>query len=136
MVYSQVPSNTKSQVNKAGDFLAKNSIGSNKYNSSLELAEGWRACHAYPLNTFNVNLRRNIKKVSGGSIVAQRLKRMPTIIDKLKRYHAMKLTTMQDIGGVRAIVNNTKDVYELVNIYRNHSSNFLHQLYNEKDYIG
>jgi hypothetical protein len=41
---------------------------------------------------------------------------------------------MQDIGGVRAILNSVKDVYRLAGQFRN--SRFLeHELVNEKDYI-
>ncbi len=67
-------------------------------------------------------------------IVAQRLKRMPTVIDKLKRYPAMKLTTMQDIGGVRAILRSTKDVDALADDYRN-NRRLEHELIDQKDYI-
>jgi putative GTP pyrophosphokinase len=67
-------------------------------------------------------------------IVAQRLKRMPTIIDKLVRYPTMALTTMQDIGGLRAVLCSVVDVYELAEAYRN-NTRFAHELVNEKDYI-
>jgi len=36
--------------------------------------------------------------------VSQRLKRVPTIIDKLRREPTMQLGNMQDIGGCRAVV--------------------------------
>ena len=66
-----------------------------------------------------------------GSLVAQRLKRMPTIIDKLDRHPNMKLSTMQDIGGVRAVLPNVKDVYKLVNQYES-SKRFTHVLKDKK----
>ena len=43
-------------------------------------------------------------KVSGRIDITQRLKRRPTIFDKLDREPTMQLTQMQDIGGVRARV--------------------------------
>jgi len=46
----------------------------------------------------------------------------------------MKLTTMQDIGGVRAILDSVKDVYMLAEEYLN-SSRFSHELVDQKDYI-
>jgi len=100
---------------------------------ALRLADKWRACHAYPINTFNSTLRDKLRKYSD-SIVAQRLKRMPTIIDKLKRYPAMQLTTMQDIGGLRAVLQSVVDVYNLAATYRD-NTNFKHELVDEKDYI-
>lgn len=44
------------------------------------------------------------------SRVSQRLKRRPTIIDKLTREPNMQLTTMQDIGGCRAVLPRVDDV--------------------------
>jgi len=59
---------------------------------------------------------------------------MPTIIDKLKRYPAMKLTTMQDIGGIRAVLASVKNIYRLVGDYKN-STRLYHELIDYKDYI-
>ncbi len=98
------------------------------------MADRWRACHAYPINTFQSTLRKKLNVYSHDPIVAQRLKRMPTIIDKLRRYPAMKLTTMQDIGGVRAILNSTEDVFSLRDNYLNNVQ-FSHELVDQKDYI-
>ncbi len=40
----------------------------------------------------------------------QRLKRTPTIIDKLRRRPTMKLSSMQDIGGCRAVFSKQSEV--------------------------
>ena len=50
--------------------------------------------------------------------VAQRLKRMPTILSKLERQPTMDITRMQDIGGCRAVVQSVKAVNEVVNYYK------------------
>jgi ppGpp synthetase/RelA/SpoT-type nucleotidyltranferase len=42
--------------------------------------------------------------------VSQRLKRIPTIVDKLRREPTMQLASMQDIGGCRAILENVPDL--------------------------
>ncbi|WP_345493834.1 RelA/SpoT domain-containing protein [Nocardia callitridis] len=42
--------------------------------------------------------------------VSQRLKRTPTILDKLKREPTMALSTMADIGGCRAVLNNVDEL--------------------------
>jgi putative GTP pyrophosphokinase len=67
---------------------------------------GWRTRHARPLSKVAANLRYHVAK-EGGFVdrridVAQRLKRRPTIIDKLRREPTMEVTQMEDIGGVRA----------------------------------
>lgn len=134
MTFSSVPTESKNQINKAGQVLAKGNPSFKEFAWAIELADRWRACHAYPINTFQATLRRKIRQFRQEDIiVAQRLKRMPTIIDKLKRFPAMQLTTMQDIGGVRAVLGPVNDVYKLAAEYRH--SNFKHELVDEKDYI-
>jgi putative GTP pyrophosphokinase len=132
MAFSPVPTESKSQINKAGQTLVKESPHS-EIRWAIDLVDRWRACHAYPINTFQANLRKKLKEFPNDSIAAQRLKRMPTIIDKLKRYPAMKLTTMQDIGGLRAILASIGDVYQLTDQFRH--SRFAHELIDTKDYI-
>jgi ppGpp synthetase/RelA/SpoT-type nucleotidyltranferase len=54
----------------------------------------------------NANLRYYVSRVGAGEhSVTQRLKRLPTIVDKLARHPNMQLTTMEDIGGVRAVLS-------------------------------
>lgn len=42
--------------------------------------------------------------------VSQRLKRVPTIIDKLVREPTMQLANMQDVGGCRAVLNSIDEL--------------------------
>ena len=142
MAFASVPRESKTQINKAGEVLAhavaqplpisENLDGA--LDGALDIVDRWRACHAYPINTFQATLRTKLRRYPGDPIAAQRLKRMPTIVDKLIRHPAMKLTTMQDIGGVRAILESTNDVYKLANSYRD-SKRLAHELTDEKDYI-
>jgi putative GTP pyrophosphokinase len=134
MAFSPVPKESKNQINKAGQILIQDNPSPEELQWARDLADRWRACHAYPINTFQANLRGKLKGFSHEPMAAQRLKRMPTIIDKLKRYHAMKLTTMQDIGGLRAILSSVKDVYGLADEFRN-SRRLAHEMIEEKDYI-
>ncbi|MEO9786035.1 MAG: RelA/SpoT domain-containing protein [Aurantimonas coralicida] len=70
--------------------------------------DNWRASHSYVLNTFQANLRLRAK---GKDItVAQRLKRRPTIIDKLRREPTMQLNTMHDMAGCRLIFENIEEL--------------------------
>ncbi len=133
MAFSPVPEESKNKINKAGQILVKDNPSDEELSGALDLANSWRACHAYPINTFNSTLRVKLRNYSD-TIVAQRLKRMPTIIDKLKRYPAMQLTTMQDIGGLRAVLRSVRDVYKLADEYRN-NTRFTHELVDERDYI-
>ena len=89
-----------------------------------------------PLDTFAKVLKIRVKKVSKSlnTIIAQRLKRTPSILLKLKTHKTMRLSAMQDIGGLRAIFENVGDVGKLVDLYR--LSKTKHQLFSLDDYIA
>lgn len=124
---------SKSEINRAGADLVSNKVGTEKYDKALEVVNSWRASHAYPINTFVSTLRKKVRKISD-PIVAQRLKRLPTIIDKLERYPEMNLVRMQDIGGVRGVVNTIEEVCDLTAQYED-TSRFTHELIRHDDYI-
>jgi ppGpp synthetase/RelA/SpoT-type nucleotidyltranferase len=134
MAYTPVPSESKSKINRAGKILVSSNVNSAEYEQAQELANRWRACHAYPINTFQATLRTKLIGFSGVPIVAQRLKRMPTLIDKLSRHPNMQLTTMQDIGGIRAILDDVDDVYRIIAKYVD-NKNFPHEFIEKYDYI-
>ncbi len=88
----------------------------------------------FKINTFQANLRKKVKtRGFKNAIVAQRLKRVPSIISKLQRNNSMKLARMQDIGGLRAVVITINQVQLLKNDFVN--SRFQHVLAREYDYI-
>lgn len=86
--------------------------------ATLEVAEAWndivewRASLEKPLRNTTQLLRRFARREASERepVVAQRLKRMPTIVDKLARHPNMKVTQMQDIGGCRAIMANEEEL--------------------------
>lgn len=139
------PKFTKGEINKAGQILADygNMDGEatvtyagpsfNEVVWAHEVLGNWRACHGYPINTFQMTLRSKVSRLDYKVIVAQRLKRASSIVEKLRRFKDMRLARMQDLGGVRAILPTVKDVRDLVENYK--QSKFRHTLANEKDYI-
>ncbi len=95
----------------------------------------WRQLHSYPINTFQAYFRSLVKKHFPSAIVAQRLKRIPSIIRKLERFPHMNLDRMQDICGFRIILKNLEDVYKLYEKFEK-SKRFKHELVlPPKDYI-
>lgn len=68
------------------------------------VVEWWRREHAYPLRKAAANLRYYTLEIPGASTPTSRLKKTPTIIDKLIREPKMALATMEDIGGCRVVV--------------------------------
>ncbi len=132
MVLSK-PKYSKSKVNKAGEILIKDDPPISELLWAYEVVDNWRTCHGYPINTFQATLRKKLKNIDKKALVAQRLKRMPSIINKLKRFKKMKLARMQDLGGLRSVVADMKKVCELEKNYR--KSKFRHELVTTKDYI-
>ncbi len=124
---------SKTKIDRAGELL-KNRAGSDaEIANALETLSSWRAYHAMPLDTFAKVLRERIQKIHGNAVVAQRLKRTPSILLKLSNHKTMRLSTMQDIGGLRAILNTTEEVYELLDLYKKSKSK--HSLFSLDDYI-
>lgn len=91
------PKFSASAVNKAGRRIGEG----NPDIDDFAIIENWRTSHAYILNTFQATLRNKSK--GQDIIVAQRLKRRPTIFGKLQRYPTMQLSRMHDIAGCRVI---------------------------------
>lgn len=127
---------SKRRLDRAGlDMLVLEPIPYLRYQESLSIVNNWRSAHAYPLNTFQMNLRYHASRVDpNGFVVAQRLKRLPSIEAKLIRFHGMGLSRMQDLGGARAVVATVEQVHELVARYR--GSRARHELVGCSDYIS
>jgi putative GTP pyrophosphokinase len=135
-----IPLFSRSQVDTAGKILSMPVEAADITLEELEkqiwandVLSNWRAAHAYPINTFQATLRLRLKDIDRKAIVAQRLKRSASILTKLRRFEGMQLARMQDIGGLRAVVNSLSKMRHLESIYRN--SKWQHQLTHSKDYI-
>ncbi len=70
----------------------------------------FRAAHGPPLAAVAMNLRYYVKEQSELRIIGKRLKRVPTIEDKLVRHPEMALARMHDIGGCRAVLADEAEV--------------------------
>ena len=124
---------SRNEINKAGDILRNPDSLILDHLWAADVLNNWRAIHNYPINTFQATLRHKLKSVDNQALVAQRLKRIPSIIDKLRRFPSMKLSRMQDIGGLRAVV---KDLPKVQLLYENYEKTpFKHSLVNEHNYI-
>ncbi len=126
---------SNNKVKDSGDILAyPNRYLPQDYENAQNVLTYWRTIHASTFNTFQTTLRDKLKRLGySNCLIAQRLKRADSIVSKLKRFPKMKLSTMQDIAGLRAILKNVHQVRELENEYR--TSNFKHILKDSKDYI-
>jgi len=132
MAFAQ-PRFDRSEVNRAGKILCSDTFNLETV-SAYDVLANWRACHGYPINTFQALLRQKLRSLDSNAIVAQRLKRAPSVVAKLQRFPSMKLAQMQDIGGLRAIVRSLEQVKQLEIAYK--TASFDHELVNSKDYIS
>ena len=106
------PSN--SQVKKAGRTFRRVGRGEDVPSDELEAAvavvQAFRRAHAGPLATANNGLRSMVRTEGCRVEVTQRLKRFVTIYDKVKREPTLDLSRMQDIGGVRAVLDSIEEI--------------------------
>lgn len=98
------PQYTRRVVRNAGRFFADFGLDGELGESALDIISNWRAAHAYPMHAMAITLRRMATQIDRRAIVAQRLKRLPSIVGKLHRLEHLGLDAVQDIGGVRAIM--------------------------------
>ena len=89
------------------------------------VVQNWRSSHAMPLLVFRKHLTIRAEKVHPQAIVAQRLKRFSSIMNKLVREPRMKLSQMQDLGGCRAIMPDIQSLNALFSIYRATNDDFV-----------
>ena len=124
---------SKGQVDAAGSLLANREGTSAEQEAALVILNNWRAAHSFPLNTIQVALRRRARRVDDHALIAQRLKRVSSVLSKLQRFPQMRLSRMQDIGGCRAVLNTAAEVRKLRLDYS--KSKQQHEFVSEKDYI-
>ncbi|VVA47442.1 GTP pyrophosphokinase YwaC [Serratia ficaria] len=110
----RVLSYTKTQVKKAGEAIRKNE---GDINAAIDIIRDYRAAHLYPLTIIKNLIWKHSQKINTRAVIARRLKRLPTIIDKLQRKtldgvnpNTMSVTRMSDIGGCRVIVDNKNEL--------------------------
>jgi ppGpp synthetase/RelA/SpoT-type nucleotidyltranferase len=77
---------------------------------AFEIIIEFRAAHQYPLTKATMGLRSVVHTERCNLEVSQRLKRMTTILDKLRREPEMALARMQDIGGCRAVLTSVGEL--------------------------
>ena len=134
MSYPPASNKSNGEIDRAGQLLLSEPKTSNDYKLALITVNEWRASFSYPMNTFTTTLRDKTRKYKN-VIIAQRLKRLPTILNKLDRFHGMQLSRMQDIGGVRAVLNTIDEVSELEEQYLS-KGRLSHILKRHDDYIN
>ena len=114
---------TNSAVNRAGDFLAGRHYSweefpefaewERRFDEAFSIWSDWRSLHAMPMKFVSDLVTSEAANIDGSPIVVERLKRFRSVRLKLKRFPETNLTTIQDIGGCRAVVQDVARAYDL-----------------------
>lgn len=101
---------SKRSIDRAGNTLRRTLANdgppppAEEIANAISLVEAYRRAHGSPMLSARMGLRSCIDTAELEVVeLTQRLKRMPTVIDKLRRLPTMKLSRMQDTGGCRAV---------------------------------
>jgi ppGpp synthetase/RelA/SpoT-type nucleotidyltranferase len=84
---------------------------------AFKVVNNWRSSHAYPLQVAYMTLRTRARSIEAYALVAQRLKRLFSIYQKLDHEPRMKLSQMQDIGGCRAVLPTAAKLFKVAALY-------------------
>ncbi|WP_165982370.1 RelA/SpoT domain-containing protein [Dankookia rubra] len=124
------------EVARAGDVIASGLAWSpdteDRIRRAFQVAHGWREFHSFPMRSVRYSVVHHMKAAGVHGITAARLKRMQAIRGKLLRA-PRKLNQLQDLAGCRAILDDIRDVRELVAALR---TDLRHELHWEDDYIA
>lgn len=123
---------SRSQIIRSGKIIKNDNSTKDQLDQATKVIDNWRSAHAYPLHIIYTHLRKMTER-NTDIIVADRLKRLESIISKLKREPTMSLWTIQDLGGCRVIVPELNDVYEYADKY--YKSRKRHIFIKDYDYI-
>ena len=103
---------SKSAVRKAGSVMRRQAEGKasqEEVERALAIVSAFRASFASPLEAASGELATLLEVHQIQGEVSQRLKRMPTILEKItSRESKLDLSRMQDIGGCRVVLSSNE----------------------------
>ena len=120
---------SRSVVNRAGRTLKAGPASRVEY----DVVNNWRGAHGVPMNAIQADLRIAARKIQPNCLLAQRLKRLRSIREKLQRT-TLTLTQIQDIGGCRAVLLKESKARDLYNRYLE-SQRIGHVCWGKNDYV-
>jgi hypothetical protein len=130
---------SKKHIDRSATSIRKKICGPER-DLAIEVIQNFREYHLYPLMLVKNHLQRTANIINPKIIIARRLKRLPTIINKLERptldgeeSNRIKITRMQDIAGCRAIVNNLDELNSLQKKLLNSRS--VHKIIRVRNYL-
>ncbi len=116
---------TRSQIKNIGKRLRAIKASEELNGEDLDALNNWRAHHDPTLQYYGKLLKSEAIKMgmSANQItITQRIKRVHSVILKLKRFPQMQLSTMDDIVGARIVLPDSGDVFKLVSALKERKS--------------
>ncbi len=105
---------SKTQIDKAGRRLAGLANHGNMNLAEAEqIVHGFRVAHGQALRSARAGLESSISALGYRAEITNRTKRTSSIVDKLERLPSMRLSSMGDIGGCRAVLPSLAAVHEV-----------------------
>ena len=111
------PKYTNGEIRRAGIAICNPAVGDDESDKAIKIINNWREAHAFPLYVLYMHVLSQIYPRNDIYVVT-RLKRLDSIVNKLKYQGDMKLTGMQDLGGCRLIAPSIDDVYYYSGIFK------------------
>ena len=128
------PRFTRGEVNRAGKAILQ-SNDPVALDSAREILKNWRSAHGFPLNGMTRTLNnRAVKLAPRRHLIAQRLKRLVSIENKLSRRTMVRATQIQDVGGCRIVLSTMSELRKMRLVYEQGNSRVFH-LHRTDDYI-
>ncbi len=110
---------SKSRLDRVGKQICLTAEKSIDYSTpDYSIIDDWRQAHLEPLTEVTLKIQEWLSGLSESISVSQRLKRKPQIVSKLKRSKSIRLSQMQDVGGLRAIFETNDDIDEAVRLIK------------------
>lgn len=119
------PRPSREVIDEAGRAIRAPGSSDAEFLRAYEIVNAWRETHQPLIDSFGVILRS--AAMLQGTVhrpppiavdVGGRLKRVPTIIEKLTRLPRLSLSELQDIAGIRAVVPTIEELFGLADELR------------------
>lgn len=124
---------TNGEYRKLGDRIRQNP--DNIAQEDLVMLQDLRVTYKDPLATIFMVIEKMSFKVDKECICTYRVKRIESIISKLKRLPQMQLQRAEDIAGMRCIMTTEANVYKLFDNLLKKESKLPFEIKNYHDYI-
>lgn len=127
---------SRNRINAAGQILSSETSDLLRYAEAITVVEDWRKTHLHPLGLL-VKEVSTVLQANGvvPAFSSRRLKRMTSIVEKLKHNPGMGLGGVQDIGGARFVFEDIESLLKAQSVIETASLNGFVKVRDTYDYV-